>query len=417
MYGLSVFTVVPRLHVHHCRRSRRGIRLSHHLAHNTNSELEIHIFKILDSPRHHVSNSKRISDDQRKQDSRHHPDTMQSLANIVLAPATKLIIGILCFLPIIAVALLDIFNHFFSSFTILDHKDNLWLAKLYGLIGFSLGFVLPSAYECAQALVKWRGRLSYEAIPPAQDPRYTENDVTVIMPILGSLRTAPEWNDLRRRLNTILEVPFHHIILAANHIDMPALLRLAYTMEDRRISTATLCSNRFRDTPPTNRQLMAGALPELETPIAIFVSEYCSWPAGIISWLLAPFEDDLMGAVGTLEHIGKLEDGSAEDRYWNTLIAQHNHDNNQELLFAMGTGNTRMVIGNTEGGTCAFRTEILKKGRMLLDLDSLCNAYGTRWETHIQYGPECFVHTTSPYNHEDQYKVFVATKFLVKPLT
>ena len=188
MYGLSVLTIGPRLHVPHCRRSRRGIRLSHHLAHNTNSELDMRIFKILDSPRHRVPHSKQISDDKGKQDSQHHPDTMQSLANIVLAPVTKIIIGILCFLPIIAVALLDIFNLFFSSFTILDHKDNLWLAKLYGLIGFSLGFVLPSAYECAQARVKWRGRLSYEAISPAQNPRYTENDVTVIMPILDSLQ-------------------------------------------------------------------------------------------------------------------------------------------------------------------------------------------------------------------------------------
>lgn len=72
---------------------------------------------------------------------------MERCANIVLHPLTQRIIGVVCLIPTISTFLLDIYNHFYPSFNVLDLADSLSFWKWYGRIAFFLACVLPFLLE------------------------------------------------------------------------------------------------------------------------------------------------------------------------------------------------------------------------------------------------------------------------------
>jgi hypothetical protein len=144
----------------------------------------------------------------------------------------------------------------------------------------------------------------------------------------------------------------------------------------------------------------------VKTAITVMADDDVEWPSTLMPWLLAPFEDDRMGGVGTCQRVKRV-DGDLMTRIFNWLGAAYIERRNFEISA------THNIDGGTScmsGRTGAYRTEILKSdgflmnfknekwGRYILNADD--DNFMTRWlvahqwKTWIQYEPDCEIETT-----------------------
>lgn len=80
------------------------------------------------------------------------------------------------------------------------------------------------------------------------------------------------------------------------------------------------------------------------------------WPSTMFPWLLAPFEDKKIGAVGTSQRVRRLKTGTIIERCYNWLGAMYIKRRNFEILA------THYIDGGTlyiSGRTYTLRTKIL----------------------------------------------------------
>jgi cellulose synthase/poly-beta-1,6-N-acetylglucosamine synthase-like glycosyltransferase len=144
----------------------------------------------------------------------------------------------------------------------------------------------------------------------------------------------------------------------------------------------------------------------VKTPITIMADDDVEWPVTLMPWILAPFEDDKMGGVGTCQRVKRVG-GDLQTRLYNWLGAAYIERRNFEISA------THNIDGGTScmsGRTGAYRTEILKSydflggfknekwGKYILNADD--DNFVTRWlvahqwKTWVQYDPECEIETT-----------------------
>jgi hypothetical protein len=157
----------------------------------------------------------------------------------------------------------------------------------------------------------------------------------------------------------------------------------------------------------SKRLQVCKAIPFVRTRITVMADDDVTWPSTIFPWLLAPFEDEKMGAVGTSQRVRRLKTGTIMERCYNWLGAVYIERRNFEISA------THYVDGGTScmsGRTCAFRTEILQDNDFLLGFTTetwrghLLNAdddnfitrwlVAKRWKTWVQYNWECEIETT-----------------------
>ena len=110
--------------------------------------------------------------------------------------------------------------------------------------------------------------------------------------------------------------------------------------------------------PVANKRFqVCKAIPFVRTRITVMTDNDVTWPRTILPWLLAPFEDEKMGAVGTCQRVRRLETGTVEELCYNWLGAVYIERRNFEISA------THYIDGGTScmsGRTCALRTEILQ---------------------------------------------------------
>ena len=149
------------------------------------------------------------------------------------------------------------------------------------------------------------------------------------------------------------------------------------------------------------------AIPLVKTPIIVMADDDVTWPSTILPWLLAPFEDEKMGAVGTCQRVRRLKTGTVTELCYNWLGAVYIERRNFEISA------THYIDGGTScmsGRTCALRTEILQdddflwgfatetwRGHLLnADDDNFITRWlvAKSWKTWVQYNRECEIETT-----------------------
>ena len=62
------------------------------------------------------------------------------------------------------------------------------------------------------------------------------------------------------------------------------------------------------------------AIPFVETSITAMVDDDATWPRTILSWLLAPFEDENIGGVGTCQRVRRLKTGGHIELRYNWRV-------------------------------------------------------------------------------------------------
>lgn len=155
------------------------------------------------------------------------------------------------------------------------------------------------------------------------------------------------------------------------------------------------------------RRQLCAAIPAVTTKITVLADDDVMWPVNILQWMLAPFENDEMGGVGTCQRLERARYPTFSQRCWNFLGAIYLERRNFDISAC-----THMDGGQPclSGRTVAYRTEILQDGKFQEGFQNeLWRTYGlnadddnfmTRWmvshgwKTYVQYHPEAELTTT-----------------------
>lgn len=161
---------------------------------------------------------------------------------------------------------------------------------------------------------------------------------------------------------------------------------------------------RVESIPQANkRHQMCRALPEIDTEITIFADDDVYWPPTLLAHMLAPFEDDCMGGVGTNQRLRR----KAHPNIWDFLGAAYLIRRNWDIAACNYIDGGLPCLS---GRTVAYRTKILQNdgfqhdfmnetwGTCILNADD--DNFLTRWMVNhgwkiwIQFSKECEVQTT-----------------------
>jgi Glycosyltransferase like family 2 len=219
--------------------------------------------------------------------------------------------------------------------------------------------------------------------------------VTVIIP---TIHNVPE--ELRPSLQSILACHPYKLMLVTTIDKHAGIEKLAQSLGAPNIQVLS--------TPIANKRLqVCEALPQVTTKITIMADDDVTWPSTLMPWILAPFEDSMIGGVGTCQRVRREWSAPWSTKVWNWLGAAYIERRNFEISA------THNIDGGTScmsGRTGAYRSEILsshdflegfkteKWGKYILNADD--DNFVTRWlvknkwKTWIQYNRECEIETT-----------------------
>lgn len=262
--------------------------------------------------------------------------------------------------------------------------------------------ILARFHRYFRLLVHCISHWTYKSfIPKEEKPRYTSDDVTVIIPTIHN-----RFQDLQESLMSILACRPAKLILVTTWNKYEALEQMAKTL---RASTQQTEIEVLHVDKANKRLQVCKALDgdHVKTAITIMADDDVEWPSTLMPWILAPFEnDERMGGVGTCQRVKRVG-GDLVTRIYNWLGAAYIERRNFEISA------THNIDGGTScmsGRTGAYRTQILKSydfldgfknekwGKYILNADD--DNYVTRWlvanqwKTWVQYNPECEIETT-----------------------
>ena len=94
----------------------------------------------------------------------------------------------------------------------------------------------------------------------------------------------------------------------------------------------------------------------VETPITCFADDHVFWPATFLKHALAPFEDPLVGLVGTVKRVERITEGSFKERLLNYIAVIYLERHNFECTASYNLDGGVFVISSR---TALTRTEIV----------------------------------------------------------
>ncbi|KAI8907422.1 glycosyltransferase like family 2-domain-containing protein, partial [Powellomyces hirtus] len=205
-----------------------------------------------------------------------------------------------------------------------------------------LGFI--GIYRWFWFFVKILAYVLYKPRKPRRRPRYTPSrDVTILIPTIDS------GDEIRIAVRTWLKSDPFEIIFITTPGAQPALEQLAREVDPlyQKIRVITIAK-------PNKRNQMVAGVNHVKTPITVFCDDDVIWPETMLTWMLAPFEDKLMGGVGTSQRV----------------LPQHKNMTIWEILAAFRISLRNIEITATtyiDGGVCclsgrtaAYRTCMLR---------------------------------------------------------
>ena len=236
---------------------------------------------------------------------------------------------------------------------------------------------------------------SYKSVPIPEEPSFTSQDVTVIIPTIHN-----NFEELRESLQSILACRPFELLLVTTADKFGKLAAFVKTLEASNI--------RIFEVPIANKRIqVCEAIPKVKTSIIIMADDDVTWPETILPWLLAPFESPKIGGVGPCQRVKRIRSGPLKARIYNWLGAAYIERRNFEISATHGIdGGTSCMSGRT----CAFRSEILQspwflegfkterwgKYQLNADDDNFVTRWlvSNQWNTWIQYNPACEIETT-----------------------
>ncbi|KAJ9632019.1 Type 2 glycosyltransferase [Taxawa tesnikishii (nom. ined.)] len=182
--------------------------------------------------------------------------------------------------------------------------------------------ILLFVFRYLRLVVNLISNWTFKPIPVPENPTYTSQDVTVIIPTIDG-----DGDELRRTIKTCLATqPFEIMIVTIRVLSIPKA---------------------------NKRSQMCEAIPQVKTPITVFADDDVIWPITVLPWMLAPFEDPKMGGVGTSQRLMRPERLSLWGFLGSLYLERRNFDCSACLHMDGG-------LPCLSGRTVAYRTDILQ---------------------------------------------------------
>ena len=248
-------------------------------------------------------------------------------------------------------------------------------------------------YRYLRLIVNCISHWTFRPIPLPKEPTLDAEDVTVIIPTLEG-----DGESLRETVRSCLATRPFEILLVTTDAHRERLAKLVRSM----LPTTRL--RMFSVAQANKRRQMCRAIPEVRTRITVFADDDVSWPSTILQWVLAAFEEERVGGVGTCQRLRRAE----RPNIWTFLGAIYLERRNFEIS---ATTHLDGGISCLSGRTAAYRTHILqdpafmygftheywrKQYQLNADDDNFMTRwiFSHGWRIHVQYCKEVEVQTT-----------------------
>ena len=163
-------------------------------------------------------------------------------------------------------------------------------------------------------------------------------------------------------------------------------------------------------TETNKRAQFMNAVVKVKTPIIAYADDHVLWPPTFLAHALAPFEDPLVGLVGTAKRVHRIKNGTFKQRLLNYIAVIYLERHNFECTASYNIDGGVFIIS---GRTALTRTEILhsvefrrgflsetwwwgKVGPMKVDDDNYIMRFiiNHGYKTVFHNEPAALVHTT-----------------------
>jgi len=211
---------------------------------------------------------------------------------------------------------------------------------------YSVIFIILWFYRYVRLIVNCASSWTFRSIPPPDDPSYTGNDVTILIPTI--CREA-QHDDFGLCLRSCLAIRPNEIIVSTIESHLLRITNLAHSIDPKIRVIATSFANK--------RQQIYEAIPRITTSITILADDDIELPPKSLPHILAPFEDSKIGAVGTCQRVRRKPGLTVLYAMWQYLGACYIERRNFEIS---ATSRMDGRISCLSGRTAAIRTKILQ---------------------------------------------------------
>lgn len=202
--------------------------------------------------------------------------------------------------------------------------------------------ILFRFYRYLWYLIRIAASLAYRPVPLPENPTYVaEEDVTIIVP------TIDAGEEFKEAARSWLAGKPKEIIIVTEEKMVDSLQDLANSVDPRRIRVITV--------PYANKRLqMVRGIKEVTTDIIVFADDDAIWPPTLLPYVLACFEDQKIGGVGTSQRVQPVGE---KFTVWEVLAAFRLTIRNIEISASTHIDGGVCCLS---GRTAAYRTVILK---------------------------------------------------------
>lgn len=232
---------------------------------------------------------------------------------------------------------------------------------------------------------------TFRPIPIPENPTYSSQDVTIILPTITTGGTG-----LETALQTCLQAEPFELILVTVDSNVGNVRKIANAINPKKIRVLSIRE-------ANKRRQMCRAIPEVSTSITVFVDDDVVWPRKVLHWMLAPFEDAAIGGVGTSQRLKRSASTSVWDFLGATYLVRRNFDCSACLHIDGGlpclSGRTvayRSSILQAAAFTMEFTNEEWRTCQLNADDDNFITRwlYTNKWKIAMQYHKEAEIQTT-----------------------
>lgn len=270
-----------------------------------------------------------------------------------------------------------------------------WLTFLLGLFAREVCLTLFAVFfvfRYFRTIVSIFAYNKYKPKPVLDNPKYTPDNVSVIIPT-----TYGKPEELVRCVRGILQAgPKHVLIVTAENSVKSLRDTMAINLSASNI--VVLGVERLN-----KREQILKALKHIETEITVLADDDVFWPDNYLSYLLAIFEDDKVGAGGTRQRVKRND----KPDFWNFLGISYLE---RRVWNNCATNAIDGSLSTLSGRTAAYRTRILQnpqfeyyfthdtwRGKPLNSDDDKCltrYVYSNGWKIVLQFDPRAIIETT-----------------------
>jgi cellulose synthase/poly-beta-1,6-N-acetylglucosamine synthase-like glycosyltransferase len=210
---------------------------------------------------------------------------------------------------------------------------------------FLFVFLLLATFKGTKIIIHTISYYLYtRPVAPPRHPTITPADVTVIIPTCGTFG-----DDFGDCLRSILDnEPEHVIVSTCGHAKHIEAIRVCEGI-DRRVQVISIPE-------PCKRTQLIEAVENVKTPITIYADDHVVWPNTFLRSALAPFEDPIVGLVGTSKRVIRNRNQGAIGNFLNYIACIYLERHNFECTATYNIDGGVFVIS---GRTALARTSIL----------------------------------------------------------